>query len=70
MMKPIHPRNRGKEPQSIYSKQDRVYLRSLPERSLEKLVEAWNAITQEHQSQGHRIVVGPTLEYELYHMAN
>lgn len=70
MMKPIHPRNRGKEPQSVFLKQDRIYLRSLPERTLEKLVEAWGVTLKEHQSQGHRVVGSPTLECELYESNN
>ncbi len=71
MRRPLDPRNHGlKKPEKVLSKTDRIYLSDLDNEEkvhLRVLVDAWNKILKDLESQGHRVTEGPYFEVESYY---
>ena len=70
MRKPIHPASQGKKPEEKFRRSGRLHLADLDENHqvrLETVIGAWNKALKDHESQGHRIVMGPVFESSVYY---
>lgn len=77
MRKPIHPASQGKAPEKSFRRAGRLHLADLDEREedgspahqvhLKTVIGAWNKALKDHESQGHRITMGPVFDSSVYY---